>query len=362
MSESSDELTAISVRNQILLERLKSGEYKKFAPFLRRIERGVRNRIGDEGDTIATKKRLNVLLTDVQRIQKEIYDEYIAQLNGDLGSIAVSQSEFEANSYNKVVANYNATVPAAEQVLAAVRLNPMQIENYAGVPLLESFMKDWTKKETVRVTSAIQQGYYQGLTNSEIVRSIRGTKANNYRDGLLDITNRGANTMVRTSVQHAASQAQQAAMKANSDLVKGYKIVVTFDSRTTNLCRSLGQLNETYEIGKGPTPPLHNGCRDAISAVLSEKFDFLDEGATRASKGAEGGEQVDAKLGSYDWLKTQPESFQDAAIGPVRGKLLRDGGLTSTEYARLSLSKSLDPLTLDEMRKLSPSAFERAGI
>jgi SPP1 gp7 family putative phage head morphogenesis protein len=259
MPESSDELTAISVRNQILLERLKSGEYKKFAPFLRRIERDVRNRIGDEGDTIATKKRLNVLLTDVQRIQKEIYDEYIAQLNGDLGSIAVSQSEFEANSYNKVVANYNATVPAAEQVLASVRLNPLQIKDYAGDPLIEPYMRDWSRKETARVTSAIQQGFYQGQTNAEIVRSIRGTKALNYRDGVLDISNRSAFTIVRTSVQHAASQARQATMKANSDLIKGYKWVSTLDSRTSDQCASLD--GRRFDIGEGPLPPIHpNAC------------------------------------------------------------------------------------------------------
>jgi hypothetical protein len=106
---------------------------------------------------------------------------------------------------------------------------------------------------------------------------------------------------------------------------------------------------------------VHN-CRSVVTSVLSEEFDFLDEGATRASKGAEGGKQVDASLGYYDWLKKQPVSFQNAAIGNTRATLLRNGGLTSTEFARLSLGKNFKPLTLDEMRRLEPAVFERAGL
>lgn len=360
MPKTSDELIAISVRNQVLLERLKMGEHKKFAPFLKRIEREVRNRISDEGDTITTKKRLNVLLSDVQQIQKDIYKEYVAQLNGDLGAIAVSQSEMEARAYNTVAVDYEANIPAPEQVLAAVRLNPLQIKDYAGDPLIEPYMRDWSRKETARVTSAIQQGFYQGQTNAEITRAIRGTKALNYRDGILDISNRSARTLVRTSVQHAASQARQATMKANSDLIKGYEWVSTLDSRTSQVCQSLS--GRRFDVGDGPMPPIHPNCRSVVTSVLSEEFDFLDEGATRASKGAEGGKQVNADTTYYSWLKTQPVAFQNAAIGTSRATLLRNGGLTSDGFARLSLGKNFNPLTLDEMRRLEPAVFEKAGL
>jgi len=232
MPKTSDELIAIDVRNQVLLERLKVGEHKKFAPYLKRIERDVRIRMGDEGESIATKKALNVLLTDVQRIQKDIYDEYILQLTGDLGDIAIQQSAFEAKSYEKVVVDFESKIPAPAQVLAAVRINPMQISNYAGDPLVEPFIRDWSKKETARVTSTIQQGFYQGQTNQQIVTAIRGTKANNFKDGILDISNRSAKTTVRTVVQHASVQARMVTMKSNSDLIKKYEWVSTLDSKT----------------------------------------------------------------------------------------------------------------------------------
>ena len=219
-----------------------------------------------------------------------------------------------------------------------------------------------TDKEIARVNKAISDGYSQGLTNSQILTNIRGTNANGYNDGILKKVNNANASMVRTSIQHVSTQARQETMKQNSDLVKGYKIVVTFDDRTTTLCYDIGQQDKMYKVGRGPLPPLHIGCRDTTSPVLSEKFDFLDKGATRASKGAEGGKQVSAKLGSYDWMLTQPKAFQDASMGPTRAKLLRDGGISPTEYAKLSTNSRFQTLTLKEMQALRPDVFEAAGV
>ena len=89
---------------------------------------------------------------------------------------------------------------------------------------------------------------------------------------------------------------------------------------------------------------------------------FPECGATRAAVGADGGGQVSANVSYYQWLKTQPAGFQDAALGPVRGKLFRDGGLTAERFAALQLDKNLKPLTLDQLMKLEPLAFDRAGL
>jgi hypothetical protein len=89
---------------------------------------------------------------------------------------------------------------------------------------------------------------------------------------------------------------------------------------------------------------------------------MLDEGATRASKGADGGEQVPASLNYYEWLKTQPSEFQDVALGPTRGELFRKGGLSAERFAELNLGKNFEPLTLEQMKELEPVAFARAGL
>ena len=46
----------------------------------------------------------------------------------------------------------------------------------------------------------------------------------------------------------------------------------------------------------------------------------------------------------------------------TRGKLLRNGGLTADEFANLSVDQKFRPLTLDEMRKRNPLAFEKANL
>ena len=356
MADTSPALINIDTRNQVLLERLKEGEHKKFTPFLKRIEKGLRGRLSSEGETITSKKKLNALLADVTTLQKAIFDDYNKQLALDFGSVGVQQSIFEANSYDKVVVGFQSLTPSVEQVLVAVRVNPMQLSDYSGKQLLEPFIKDWSVAQTQRVNNAITQGFYTGQTNAEIARNIRGTKANKFNDGELAKVNRSNRTIVRTAVQHSSTQARMLTMKQNSDLIKGYKWVSTLDSKTSDQCSALDGMR--FNIGEGPLPPIHPNCRSTTTPVLSEKFDFLDKGATRASVDG----QVSTKETYFSWLKKQDKSFQDKAIGPTRARLLNNGGLTSDQFAKLSLNRNFEAMTLAEMEKAQPQVFINAGV
>lgn len=106
------------------------------------------------------------------------------------------------------------------------------------------------------------------------------------------------------------------------------------------------------EIGKGPLPPAHPNCRSTTAPVISADFDFLDAGAKRAAKGAEGGTQVDASTTYYDFLRQQPAWFQDEALGPVRGKIFRNSGISPDEFRSISVDGFGRPLTLTQMAEL----------
>jgi hypothetical protein len=86
------------------------------------------------------------------------------------------------------------------------------------------------------------------------------------------------------------------------------------------------------------------------------------EGTTRASLGANGAGQVSASLDYYHWLQQQPATFQDVAIGPMRAKLLQEGGLSVQRFSELQLDRNFVPLNLAQMKVLEPLAFERAGL
>ena len=108
-------------------------------------------------------------------------------------------------------------------------------------------------------------------------------------------------------------------------------------------------------------PPIHPNCRSTTIAVLGSEWDWLDEGGTRASSGPNPG-YVPAEETYYDWLKKQPAEFQTVALGPTRATLFRNGGLTPERFAELNLGRDFEPLTLAEMRRIEPEAFNRAGL
>ncbi|HDO2841668.1 TPA: minor capsid protein [Salmonella enterica subsp. enterica serovar Typhimurium] len=95
----------------------------------------------------------------------------------------------------------------------------------------------------------------------------------------------------------------------------------------------------------------HN-CRSTTAPVINSEYDFLDAGAKRAARGAEGGTQIDASTTYYEFLKQQPAWFQDEALGPVRGKIFRNSGISPEEFRVISVDGFGRPLTLQQMAEL----------
>jgi len=80
-----------------------------------------------------------------------------------------------------------------------------------------------------------------------------------------------------------------------------------------------------------------------------------------ATRPAEGG-PVRANTSYYAWLKRQPRGFQEEVLGKTRAMLFREGGLSAQQFADLNLDRKFKPRTLDEMRRLRPVVFDRAGV
>jgi hypothetical protein len=103
-------------------------------------------------------------------------------------------------------------------------------------PFQGALLKDWAAKlgeDTFHaVRGAVRQGLLQGEAIGDIVRRLRGTKANGFKDGVLAIQRRNAEAVVRTAVSSVANSAREATWKANDDLVKGVQWVSTLDDRT----------------------------------------------------------------------------------------------------------------------------------
>lgn len=351
----SPQLIEQGTRHAVYVERVKSHEANQFAAFLKRIDADIRRRLEGKTLTNFSRKRLEQLLSYTEASLTQIFADHYDDLAGHLIEFGEYEAGFEARSIDNVLVNCTSAIPAQSQVRAAILTNPMAAKNYRGT-LLEPFIKDWHSKEVKFIVGAVRQGVFEGQTTPEIIQSIRGTKKNKYRDGLLNITNRNAGAIVRTAAQHVANTARAETWKENSRVVSGYRIVATLDSRTSQTCRSLD--GRVFKIDNGPLPPFHINCRSTTVAELDGRYSKLMEGATRASSAG----HVPASETYYQWLKRQPVGFQKDAIGPTRAKLLRDGGLSSERFARMNLGREFQPLTIKEMMKKEPVAFERAGL
>jgi len=339
-------------RNQVYLERFKGSLATSMDPAIRELDAEVqKSLLSLEG--VPNVRALRAFLEGLRKRLSKITDKSEKRLFKILQELSDHQSTFNASVLRAASPQAAAAVKNLSSTAAwvGVLAAPMQ----ATGKLLEPFVATWGASAIDRVEGAIRIGYAQGKTNQQIVQAIRGTKANEFQDGILGgVIKRDASAMTRTAVQQTASAAQQLMYAQNEDIIDGYMWIATLDSKTSETCMSLD--GQKFKVGKGPFPPIHINCRSATIPII-DGVDLLS-GATRAS--ADG--QVSAKLTYFEWLKGQPASFQDDALGPTRGKLFRNGGLSSADFARLNLSKNFEPMTLDEMRKKNPAAFKRAGI
>lgn len=344
-----------TVRHQVYVERLKTGNVREFERLMTGLERRVVGQLAGENITAWNQRRLNKQLSAIRGMMNEdlsgpIHDLWRKQVT----RLADYEVGFETRSLRQVIkADFD--LPSSQQLTSAVFSEPLSVRGPDGGKLLESFFTDWSRSQVNSVTNAVRLGYAQGQTTSQIVREMRRA------GGLFDQNRRSLEAVARTSLQHAAVQARQATWQRNSDIVRRRRIVATLDSRTTQQCRSLD--GRVFPIDSGPAPPFHVNCRTTEVGVLDERFEMLDEGGTRAARGPDGTvDRIPANETYYSWLKKQPAGFQDSAIGATRGKLLREGGLSAERFAEMQLGKRWEPLNLDQMRELEPLAFKRAGL
>lgn len=346
-----------SVRNQVNVERYKKSQVKEFEPFLRSINAYIIQRLSYADLTTYRRDRLAKLLKAINDYVADQLSEFSKQNRAEWRKFARYQAQLEAANIGNAVNNpaFEAVVPAASQVRAAATATPMSVRGTAGGLMMAGYTRRWSATQVENIVGAIAQGVTEGQTNAEIIRKVQGTKRARYKDGILGRVDRQTEAYVRTAIQHISSTARMETMQENG--AEKYQWRSTLDARTCETCASLS--NQIFEIGQGPLPPIHPQCRCQIIEVLGPEFDFLSEGAQQSSTFG----PVPADQSYYDWVKTQNAAWQDYAIGPTYGKLLRNGGLSADEFSKLRLDKYTgQPRTLQEMERINPAAFKQANI
>lgn len=346
------ELFDSTTRHSVYLTRYSSGVVNRLVALLNRAEPDLLAQLMAALDSLPpesfTVARLELLLSSFRSLNARLYGQIQDALLGELREFSAYEAGFQVRMLQSSAAHAGIEASfasaTAEQVYAAALSRPFQ-----GV-LLREALSGLEAATAKRVRDAIRIGYVEGEPIAAIVRRIKGTRAANYADGLLDWSRRDIGSVVRTAVAHTANVARQETYEAND--IKRWQFVATLDSKTTLTCASLS--GKTFPVGKGPMPPRHYNCRSTSIPLLPGQTQLQ---GTRASVDYRGdrpvGRQVDANVSFSAWLRGQPASVQDEILGARRAKLFRDHKI---EVDRFTDSRG-NVYTLDELRRRDGALF-----
>jgi len=289
-----------------------------------------------------TVQRLDQLLANVNSVSTQIYAQAQAQLSSEMRGLAEYETQFQRSLLDKhTPEGVEVKTPGVDQVYAAAAAKPFQGK------LMSEWFSTLSSSRAERMRKTVAMGFVEGKTVQEMVREVVGTRAQGYKDGILQVDRREAEAIVRTAVSHTAAVAREELYRDNADLIEAEQWLSTLDSRTTPLCQVRdGRLytpRDHEPIGHkvpwlaGPGA-IHWNCRSVSIPVLAK--DLTRTAAQRASIGG----PVAGGTTYKEWLASQPASRQDQVLGATRGKMLREGSATfdkffNNEGRRLTLAE-----------------------
>lgn len=311
-----------------------------------------------------TVERLEALLASVREINAEAYAQVAQELTQDLQELADYETQWQFDLFEKVLpepvqVRYPVARITAQQAYAAAMSRPFQGR------LLRDWVDTVEADRMTKIRNVIRAGYVDGKTTDQIVREIRGTRANAYADGFLQRPRKDLESVVRTAISHVAATARNEFNSANSEILKAERWVSTLDSKTSATCRIRDHLQYTVETHKpighkipwleGPGK-IHWQCRSTSSPVTKSWRELgipLDEMTPTERASMDG--QVPAETTYSEWLERQSAERQEQVLGVERAKLYRQGGMELSDF----YSERGVWLTLDQLRETDAAAFER---
>ena len=277
----SPELFAALTNRSILDQRFATSLNDETLTILNDLAKYLRTRINSEGTRISTQKRLEMLLSEVEKRTEQVYSDIQELYFEQFRELSIDEADFVAASMQSVVVGDVVVESVSNQRLwNAITKNPLNLGNDNGYVNFKKMIKD-LGDNAAKVASMISGGYAEGLTNQEIVQGLIGTRANGYSDGIIDKSRRDANAIVRTALNHVTTEARNEVYRQNSDIVYGYRIVATIDTRTSATCRGYDQKVVRNSDKFKPLPPFHYNCLlpdtnvitcDGVSSVFKRAY------------------------------------------------------------------------------------------
>jgi SPP1 gp7 family putative phage head morphogenesis protein len=347
------------IDHQVNLQHFANGLIRKLRSLLNRADAKLHAELQGKLQTLDresfTVRRLDNALDSARALTRQTYADWRTMVQTDLGDLAAHEVEFQYRTVleilpTKVIADVGITRVTAQSAIAAIQAEPFRGR------LLSEWSESLSDAKMQRVSDTLRIGYVSGDTIQQMTRQVKE---------ITGLDTRNAEAVARTATSHTAGYSRDQFIKKNADLYSEERWVSTLDTRTTEHCMLRdGKLYdvETHKPighklpwGAGPGR-FHWNCRStSVPVIKGWKALGIDLPAVeRASMDG----QAPGDTTYTSWIKRQSAARQDEILGPMRGKLMRQGKLTLDKFA----TEQGRWLTLDELRKRENAAFKRAGI
>lgn len=304
---------------------------------LKELEKELVRKLSVNTLTEYSKAALSYLLTSVQAVVGQYYDDIAETANKALAGLSQVQEQVVRIALTEV--GYGAALAPATHFSMA--LTDILIQ---GAPSAE-----WWSRQSAdmvfRFTNSVRQGIVQGKTNADIIKEVRIG---------IGVSRANAAALVQTSVQTVANASLIETFKQNSEVIKGMMQLSTLDSHTTDICMAYDGMEwdlEESPIGKTKLPfnggpPRHWNCRSVL-VPITKTFEELgmDSPEITPSARASTDGPVEASMRFGDFLERKGKAFQDEVLGKGRADLWRRGIITLPQL----LDQQGNPLTLAEL-------------
>ncbi|MEO4066534.1 minor capsid protein [Acinetobacter pittii] len=347
------------VSHQAYLYRLSSSEITNLVSQFDSISGEMLSQLRDLLDELSDAERSALMAGQYTTTALKEIRTVIQSWQSTVASALLESFSVSATALAVYEATYQAKTLAEKKIEPNGRtlLNKAKKAPLSGGVLLDSIFARIADETRQRVEQVIRDGLSKGQTNQQIIQRIKGKKALNYQDGLLDQSRSQIATMVRTARSHVSNVALNETYNAIG--VEYVKFIATLDSRTSKIC--MGYSDKVYKKDEPhPVPPLHPNCRSILIPVSDDSGKTIGMRPFNNKVNGEGEiGVVDSNTTFKGWFDKQDAAFQKSWLGPTRYKLFKEG--------KYSLDKFVDPLTgqpftLAELKKLDEEMFKRLGL
>jgi hypothetical protein len=304
------------IRHSLSLESLKNGLAEKYARKLRQIDSQVMGMlVGAIGGTVKQKREF---LAELKRLKSESYDLVQAEFIDELIELANRQSGWLYGLMAGLL------VPSLVDRVDDVKPSRVKTILVRGIPLPERI-------GNLR-NSEISKLY--ALANTAVDDGFNVTQARDAFNLLRKSRDNAISHIINTAAAGVIDARNEAMFAANRRLIKGIRLAVVFDNRTTPICIRHANENKLHPVNDYPHPPFHFNCRTVAVPIVKSYADLTGGVRKRVPVNTRATMTGDAPMDStYSaWLKRQPKDIQNDALGKTRAALFRSGKLAINKF------------------------------